>query len=160
VNTVSPSAGSARIAGPHCRSQTSTNHTATAHTATNHPATARTATAGTANTCTVTPRTATATFSAHAPISTTHNTRHHMHYPRIGLERRGSPRTGVLWYWPDGTFLNNGVTSNSNPYAHFGYDSLALLGTYPTYTHYLAFNGASWPSYDTVSDLLHLPSSM
>jgi hypothetical protein len=82
-----------------------------------------------------------------------------MHYPRIGLERRGGPRIGVVWYWPDGTFLNNGVTSNSNPYAHFGYDALAVLGAYPTYTHYLAFNGASWPSYDIVRDLLHLPSS-
>jgi hypothetical protein len=77
----------------------------------------------------------------------------------MGLERRGNPRTGVVWYWPDGTFLNNGVTSNSGPYAHFGYDALTVLGTNPTYTHYMAINVDGWPSYDTVSDLLHLPSS-
>ena len=35
----------------------------------------------------------------------------------VGLEK-----SSTIYYWLDGTNAGNGMVSNANPYAHFGYD--------------------------------------
>jgi hypothetical protein len=59
----------------------------------------------------------------------------------MGLERSGPPRqpfTGIIWRWPDGTFLNSGQASNANPYAHFAIDTMTNLGLWSPHYAYLA----------------------
>jgi hypothetical protein len=70
---------------------------------------------------------------------------------RMGLERSGAPRqlnTGIIWQWPDGTFLNSGQASNANPYAHFSVDTMTNLGLWSPHFAYLA-QAQGW-EYDQV----------
>ena len=50
----------------------------------------------------------------------------------------GLIKNANLYYWPDGSVVNNGATSNANPYAHFPYNYQDRLALYPTYTSTLA----------------------
>jgi hypothetical protein len=66
---------------------------------------------------------------------------HNLIVRRMGLERSGPPRqpfAGVIWRWPDGSFLNSGQASNSNPYAHFAIDTMTNLGLWSPHYAYLA----------------------
>ena len=70
----------------------------------------------------------------------------------MGLERSGPPRQpfeGVIWRWPDGSFLNSGQASNENPYAHFTTDTMTSLGLWSPHYAYLA-QGQGW-AYTNVS---------
>ncbi len=54
-------------------------------------------------------------------------------YYWIGLEKSGS-----LYYWQDGTRINNGNMSNANPYTHFTYFYQDWLMYYPSYDRTIA----------------------
>lgn len=64
----------------------------------------------------------------------------------IGLEKQGTS-----YMWADGGAAGSGLTSNTNPYAHFSYDFSGTLATSPTYTaviasaayKYVSFKGSS-----------------
>ncbi len=71
-----------------------------------------------------------------------------------------------LYYWPDGSVVNNGATSNANPYAHFPYNYQDRLAAYPTFIYTLAHTSWSYGTYTGVwqtaicnSDLQTRPAS-
>ncbi len=59
----------------------------------------------------------------------------------------GLIKNANLYYWPDGTVVNNGATSNANPYAHFPYNYQDRLARYPTYTYTLATSTNAYSNY-------------
>jgi hypothetical protein len=59
----------------------------------------------------------------------------------------GLIKNANLYYWPDGSVVNNGATSNSNPYAHFWYNFQDRLARYPTYTYTLAHSSYRYGRY-------------
>ena len=64
----------------------------------------------------------------------------HGHRPPLYFSLQGN-----LYYWQDGSTLNSGAPSNSNPYAHFAYFYQDWLTTWPQNNRTLAH--VSW-AYD------------
>jgi hypothetical protein len=56
-------------------------------------------------------------------------------------------QVGQLYYWNDGAPIGNGITYNSNPYAHWGWNFLVDRVTYPTWGLYAALSTETYDNY-------------
>ena len=59
----------------------------------------------------------------------------------------GLYRSPLYWYWADGTSVGNGDVSNTNPYAHWAYDSTDIITANPTYNCTKAWGSRSYNLY-------------
>jgi hypothetical protein len=62
----------------------------------------------------------------------------------------GLIKSANLYYWPDDTLVNNGATSNADPYAHFPYNYQDRLAAYPTFIYTMAHTSWSYGTYTGV----------
>lgn len=56
-------------------------------------------------------------------------------------------QVGQVYYWNDGSPMGNGITYNSNPYAHWGWNFLYYRHVYPSYGRYAAISGETYDNY-------------